>query len=412
VTAAAVAVVVVTAPSARAGVTLIEKDIDRDIERRPSNEFPDAISRADCEADATLNFPLTLADAAGSVIEVWLVEGASVDCRLGETRSGNSAVCVRIDSKAATEADNNFLEFFLESKDIAGALEGIDGCIDSQVAKARREVALFFLQVNDPNEDVPEANAAIWEETDVDLVGPPAPIDVEAVGGEESVNLSWDQTEGTDVEGYQFFCAPASEPPSTSGAGGSTASSSSATTSGAGGSGGTTAGAGGTTSGAGGAGGSTTSAGGDATGGGDSSTASGSAPIDPDCYSEVLKPGEIPTIAPSGEAGQTDSGQASGLTNGGRYACGVAAVDLLGNVGPLSELACGTPEPVDDFFELYRKYGGQAGGGFCSCGAPGAPRQGGVLALSGAAVAAALWMRRRRRSNRDHAAEGRGGADR
>jgi hypothetical protein len=61
-----------------------------------------------------------------------------------------------------------------------------------------------------------------------------------------------------------------------------------------------------------------------------------------------------------------DSGEARSLLNGTTYAVAVAAVDTAGNSGPLSAVACGTPQEVDDFFELYRRAGGKGGGGFCS----------------------------------------------
>jgi MYXO-CTERM domain-containing protein len=58
-------------------------------------------------------------------------------------------------------------------------------------------------------------------------------------------------------------------------------------------------------------------------------------------------------------------GRATGLQNGVLYAVGVAAVDALGNRGKLSNVTCGTPEVVEDFFEIYRASGGKGGGGFC-----------------------------------------------
>jgi hypothetical protein len=58
------------------------------------------------------------------------------------------------------------------------------------------------------------------------------------------------------------------------------------------------------------------------------------------------------------------------LQNGMPYAVGVSAVDIVGNAGPLSPIQCGTPIPLDDFFEVYTKNGGKGGGGFCSA-APG-----------------------------------------
>jgi hypothetical protein len=86
-------------------------------------------------------------------------------------------------------------------------------------------------------------------------------------------------------------------------------------------------------------------------------------------------------------------GEATGLRNGQLYAVAVATVDKLGNVGPLSEIECGSPKPVTDFFEAYRNAGGEAGGGFCAIGHH---RESGALVfMLGALV---MWIVRRRRA--------------
>ena len=87
-----------------------------------------------------------------------------------------------------------------------------------------------------------------------------------------------------------------------------------------------------------------------------------------------------PHVWPAG-ARRTDDG-----------AIAVAGVDRVGNSGPLSPIACGTPQPVTTFFEAYREAGGRGGGGFCSCGPPGPA--GGVAA---SLVGVGLWWLRRRR---------------
>jgi hypothetical protein len=70
----------------------------------------------------------------------------------------------------------------------------------------------------------------------------------------------------------------------------------------------------------------------------------------------------------------------------------VAAVDALGNAGPLSNVACATPKEVNDFFENYRNAGGSAGGGFCALGARPAP---GAAAFFVVALLVRRWRRRR-----------------
>ncbi len=84
------------------------------------------------------------------------------------------------------------------------------------------------------------------------------------------------------------------------------------------------------------------------------------------------------------------------LTNGVQYNVVVAAVDNSGNVGPPSGQQCQTPEPVNDFYKVYRNAGGTAGGSFCALEAVGAP-VGGTAALGGIAIAAGALLRRRKR---------------
>jgi hypothetical protein len=66
------------------------------------------------------------------------------------------------------------------------------------------------------------------------------------------------------------------------------------------------------------------------------------------------------------DVASSDSGTAAGLQNSVVYAVAVSAVDELGNPGPLSNVDCQAPEDLDEFFEAYRRVGGQGGGGFCA----------------------------------------------
>lgn len=92
-----------------------------------------------------------------------------------------------------------------------------------------------------------------------------------------------------------------------------------------------------------------------------------------------------------------ESASIDGLTDGTQYSFAVVSVDEVGNPSLLSELACSTPQPVDDFFENYRDAGGTAGGGICACTTgPAAPSPtGGGLVLLSAAGLAILFFRRR-----------------
>jgi MYXO-CTERM domain-containing protein len=85
------------------------------------------------------------------------------------------------------------------------------------------------------------------------------------------------------------------------------------------------------------------------------------------------------------------------LQNDVNYAVAVVAQDSLGNAGDVSEIECGRPTELDDFFELYSRAGGPGGGGFCSLspGRVGATGHPGGLALL-LLVGAGLGLRRRK----------------
>jgi hypothetical protein len=100
-----------------------------------------------------------------------------------------------------------------------------------------------------------------------------------------------------------------------------------------------------------------------------------------------------------GEANEISSTiRTSRLSNGVTYALAVAGEDALGNTGNISEIRCGTPRVLEDFYEVYTSQGGRGGGGFCNVAAPGASRLplGWGLSLLGCALVLAA---RRRRSS-------------
>jgi len=60
-------------------------------------------------------------------------------------------------------------------------------------------------------------------------------------------------------------------------------------------------------------------------------------------------------------------------------------------------VSCDTPQPIDDFFKVYRDAGGQAGGGYCQAGPVGMADSAPLLA---AASSLAAWLLRRRGGRR------------
>lgn len=63
--------------------------------------------------------------------------------------------------------------------------------------------------------------------------------------------------------------------------------------------------------------------------------------------------------------GNAKSYQLTGLTNFTPYEVWIAAEDESKNLGDESNHVSGTPEPVEDFWEVYRESGGSEDGGFC-----------------------------------------------
>ncbi len=83
------------------------------------------------------------------------------------------------------------------------------------------------------------------------------------------------------------------------------------------------------------------------------------------------------------------------LKDGFYYNIAVAATDAVGNVGPLSNVVCGEPQPVTDFWGEYTNANGKAGGGFCSTESVGVPA--GTSGLGVLMVSSMVAMIRRRR---------------
>ncbi|WP_437726890.1 hypothetical protein [Sorangium sp. So ce861] len=402
--------------------------------RRPTSQNPLWISYEDCVGNNGLVFSLdfgAISTSSSETLAVWVSEGGT-DCTDPRNRQPGE-LCRQVDSWAisAENVNTKGMTVDLEAKKIAAAL-GAEGCNDSmRTGTGAVSMTLYFLRL--AGLDVEPEDSVTWGETKMDLKGPNPPTGVEAGAGDGRLLVDFKQNEDPDVRGYYLYCdANATSSPGGTGAGeGSGGSADSA--GGAGGAGGATGagGAGGAT-GAGGAGGATGAGGaGGATGAGGASGATGAGGASggsggenggagepgggdaadegsSSCQSAVLAPGEIPDSAyRCGSLGRTGAGEAGGLRNGNSYVVGVAAYDIVGNAGPLSELACGTPIDVDGFFELYREAGGQAGGGFCSVEGPVGASRWVSWPLGALATGAALgmWRRSRRRRARSFTQE-------
>src|SRR5690606_36944284 len=85
-------------------------------------------------------------------------------------------------------------------------------------------------------------------------------------------------------------------------------------------------------------------------------------------FTELLRVGERPPLRFScGRANAVSRTlRTNRLANNVNYAVAVSGQDALGNAGPISEIQCGRPLPLRDFFEDYHQAGGPGGGGFCT----------------------------------------------
>lgn len=379
------------APAWAQTVTVKGASLTRKLGFRANDKEPTWISYSDCTGDDELSFETTLVSAVGYSLEVWV--GSSADCTPYEARLGNSPTCWQV---YKTSPQANTQKVTIRAQDIVAqnkANEGTWGpksgsaadCEDSSSTEGQ-QITLYFLLVDGTGQPVGTGSSY---QTKYDLVGPPAPTGVSAGIGEDLLVVSWKAVTASDLIGYRVYCdpkpgasAPANSPMADAGLAGASA---------------TDAATGGTSSDAGSDAASDAASDAMAGSGGTGGTDGGSAG-NPNCPSDALTPGVRPDKAYlcGSVTSKTDtSTSAEGLVNGVNYAVAVAAFDRVGNSGPLSSVACGSPQPVDDFFELYRRAGGKGGGGFCAINAD---RSGATLALAGIALGAWLVRRRRRQA--------------
>lgn len=350
--AAALAAAALAGGAGQAGAAVsISREVERTGDRRDDANFPLWISRKDCLEENDLAFTLTLREfSTNDTLSIWV--SGTLDC----TQYSNRDTGTRCKEVLSVSNLDDTMDIRVPVRKIAEAL-GAEGCNSAAASTGALPLVIYFMRLRSPDEDA--TDVARWEQTKVDLQGPLPPNDVEARSGDGRLLVAFRQNEDEDVQGYYFYCDDAGQ--------------SSVDAAGAGG-------------------------GGD---GGGQGTAGGAG--DAACSSVKLVPGQVPDgLTPCGDVGKADQGSAGGLTNGKRYVVGVAAYDGVGNAGPLSALACGTPVAVDGFFEKYREAGGQAGGGFCSVGGPvGAGRWvSWPLGALAAGAALGLWRRGRRRRAR------------
>jgi uncharacterized membrane protein YgcG len=329
------------------------------------------------------------------------------DCGKYESRNGSTRKCLLIDTRSAAASFNITLPVQAMVTDPStyqgtGLVPGdVTACTPASGTSPAKDLTVYFLLLTNLTDEVA---SPFTFKTKYDLIGPQPPTGATASGGETMLKLSWTPSDPLEEETtYRFYCYPvrgaeyadagkdgsgeARATPMAGDAGDVDVIAADAGEAGGG------AGA----SGAGGDGGAS-GAGGEAGTGG----AGGSAlvALPEGCPAGTpFREGDMPDETyRCGSAPGGSSGKVTGLKDGVVYAVGVAAVDSFDNPGKLSNIACATPVPVDDFFDLYKEAGGKGGGGFCTLSdAPGAAGHAGFSATFAALAATALMRRRIRR---------------
>ncbi|MEM1034138.1 MAG: hypothetical protein AAF928_04565 [Myxococcota bacterium] len=353
---------------------------------RPLN--PEIINKEDCELTTVTTTFSGLRN--GETVQVWVSE--SQDCTLVTNRTMDGSQCfdtgIRI--SGTSNANNTVAE--IELREVLNAFPDVDECVDETGVQAARQLQIFYMVDVTGTDITNSATSAAY--TGFDLVGADPPTLASLTSADETILTAdlEDTNDEDDFDGYTIYCEliqAAASPPSDGGGSGGTGTGGS----GSGGSGGNgTAGSGGATgsggtAGSGGTGGIGEGGGGGAASGGSaSSTAtttttsggSGATGVVPDgsCSRAptMLVEGEFPSVTLARGNASSDTVQATGLSEG-EWACGVAGTDNLENPGVLSNVLCASTAPVTDFFEAYRDAGGLAGGGYCQCSLPGAPKE-------------------------------------
>jgi hypothetical protein len=330
------------------------------------------INRYDCEQQFLLTFDYA---GTGATPEFW-VGPAGVDCSqyaTGQTIETTTSICINL---TASVQGTSTGQFTVPANLIASGTPSFKTCDSDTTGDPPLEVDLWVIYPGGTSGCIA---------TQVDLQGPPAITLGAAAPGNQTLNipvsndpLSTSVLGGNSPAGYLVYCAPGvatgNGVASSVGSGGAGGASGAG---GAGGAGGAAAGGdppsvtdasdGGSTDASDAASDAATDAATDAgtdaaTDGGDSGASAqcnwlgagpplteAGAPQYPDpgmvCISYIQSPLGSSIVLTTDANGKP-------LIDGKSYAVGVAAFDEMGNVGPMSNLACGVPIPTDTFLKV------------------------------------------------------------
>jgi MYXO-CTERM domain-containing protein len=246
------------------------------------------ISRSDCVQDDVLHFPLTIEEGSGAVLEVWAGLGAN-DCTLASSRFGASALCLRVFAGPGTPvvqvADLRTRDLaVIESAMFDPNGRGVGTLAHCTPMSATTLPHTMRLYFLLIASSVDVLAATSWS-TAIDLVAPAPPTNVMVTNLGGSLSVGWTPNVDPDVNNYEVLCDASSTPA-------------------------------------------------------------------PGCGSVDLAPGQetTPDLVGQHFCGTTAAGTSRAVTPvlpTGRRAVSVVAIDAVGNVSRMSELACETLAPVD-----------------------------------------------------------------
>ena len=362
---ATVALVLLCAPAAWAQnstITLTESQISR-TQYRDDQSLRWWISYEDCVRGDAFTFPLNT-NTNSNLIEVW---AGNDDCvaRRGQQDRGQcwivaaappdtpqTTIIVPVRNVVAQSIDTPLVPMDYDASVCEGSIDP-DG-----------QSVTFYFFFQDGGKALP--GGTTWDAkalggTGFDLVGPSPPGSVSVSVGESQLTISIGNVdEEGDRERFEAFCVPEGLAPALDAGGAATTGDGGVPPLDAGGS-------------------------------------VGAAPAE--CFTTELRAGQRAPLGYSCGIENETSGKlrTSPLINNVTYAVAVAGQDLLGNAGVLSEIRCGTPIVLNDFYEMYSDRGGLGGGGFCNLSFTHQSSEQGRLMALGLFFAALLWRRTRSR---------------
>jgi len=365
---------------------------------RAQNLNPYGISYADCTADMTLQFSVSLAGFEGTdaSVEVWA--STTSDCVNSSDRGigAPSAVCWGVSPSLVEPNASGSTQFSVRVQDLVGwqssppppaqagkpPSQGVGACA-AQPTFAAVPMVINFLAVNGEGRAI---GTSYQYSISTDMVGPPAPAGLCETAGETLLNLTFTPNTDSDTIGYDLYVDPIpSQVPETQGSSDSglapdsgncaiNASCNDSVLTGA-----VLPDAG-----------STTEETGVASGDADVLSGNGGVSSIPDGYLFDLSSGL--TISDKSTAQYV----ITGLVDYVDYTAVISAVDGTGNIGPPSSEVCDYPEPVQDFWQNYEKDGGGQGG-YCALETVGV---GGTSMIGAGCALVAVAATRRRRKRR------------